>query len=50
MLKTVLAAIGLVVGLTSCVVVPVAAQKKEGICAISNDRQTLRVMDFAKDT
>lgn len=36
--------------LTSCIVVPVAAQKKTGVCGISEDRQTLRVMDFAKDT
>lgn len=43
-----LAAVAL--SLTSCIVVPVAAQKKEGVCGISEDRQTLRVMDFAKDT
>ncbi|HMU66024.1 MAG TPA: hypothetical protein PKE57_02690 [Cellvibrionaceae bacterium] len=40
----------LAVSLTSCVVVPVAAEKKEGTCGISEDRQTLKVMDFAKDT
>ncbi len=36
--------------LTACVVVPVPATQKEGHCGISEDRQTLRVMDFAKDT
>lgn len=50
MVKNLCVITGVVLGLTSCIVVPVAAPKKEGVCAISEDRQTLRVMDFAKDT
>ena len=50
MVKLIATTVLVTLSVCGCVVVPVAAQKKEGGCGISEDRQTLRVMDFAKDT